>query len=72
MTEQRQVEFASLAPEQVARVQELEEKVGALVLAYKTPLEPAPLSDDQLAMLRAMEKEMPGICLVAYKTLPRA
>jgi len=65
------VEFASLSPEQVAKVRQLEKKLGAFVVAYNTPLRPAPLSDDQLAELMQLEKAMPGICLVAYQPTDR-
>jgi hypothetical protein len=67
MPAHQKVEFASLSPEQVARVHQLEKKLGALVVAYKTPLRPALLSNEQIAELRELEKAMPGVCLVAYQ-----
>ena len=72
MAEQQKAEFADLSPEQLERIEALEKKLGALVIAYKTPLRPASLSDEQLAALQAAEQAMPGICLVAYKTPPEA
>ena len=67
MPAHQKVEFASLSPEQVARVNQIEKKLGALVVAYKTPLRPALLSNEQIAELRELEKAMPGVCLVAYQ-----
>ena len=64
-----EVEFAALTPEQVKAVAKLEKKLGALILAYQTPLRPAPLTDKQLAELQKAEAAMPGVCLVAYRAL---
>jgi len=65
--QQQKVELASLSEDQLARVQQVEEKLGAVVVAYKTPLRPAALSEEQLAELLEAEDAMPGICLVAYE-----
>jgi hypothetical protein len=64
----QKVEFASLDAAQLKTVRQLEKKLGAFVVAYKTPLRPAPLTDEQLAALRKTEEAMPGVCLVAYET----
>jgi len=60
------VEFAALTAPQVEAVARLEKQLGVLILAYQTPLRPAPLTDAQLAQLQKAESAMPGVCLVAY------
>ncbi|MBM4032013.1 MAG: hypothetical protein FJ291_09535 [Planctomycetes bacterium] len=67
MPHHEKVEFAALTPAQVKAVGKLEKKLGVVILAYQTPLRPAPLSDAQLAELQQAESAMPGVCLVAYK-----
>jgi len=71
MASSQKVEFASLDAEQLKQVRQLEKKLGAFVVAYKTPLRPAPLTDEQVAALRKAEEAMPGVCLVAYETPPK-
>ncbi len=68
MASPQKVEFASLDAAQLKKVHQLEEKLGAFVVAYKTPLRPAALTGDQLAALHKAEEAMPGVCLVAYET----
>jgi len=59
--------LAQLTPDQVAKLQEFEQKLGsAYVLAYDDPLIPARLTDEQMAELRKVEAEL-GVCLVAYR-----
>ncbi|HPD17911.1 MAG TPA: hypothetical protein PLE19_23480 [Planctomycetota bacterium] len=62
-----EVEFAALTAAQVKQVAKLEKKLGVVILAYRTPLRPAPLTDQQVAELQKAEAAMPGVCLVAYK-----
>ncbi|HUT32542.1 MAG TPA: hypothetical protein VNE39_03595 [Planctomycetota bacterium] len=62
-----EVEFAALTAAQTKQVAKLERKLGVVILAYQTPLRPAPLTDKQVAALQKAEAAMPGVCLVAYK-----
>lgn len=62
-----EVEFAALSAAQVKKLAKLEAKLGVVILAYRTPLRPASLTDGQLAELQKAEAAMPGVCLVAYK-----
>jgi len=71
VADQKKVEFAELSAEQLARVEKLEKKLGAVVLAYGSPLRPAKLKKKQLAELEKAEKAMPGVCLVAYEADPQ-
>jgi hypothetical protein len=59
-------QVANLKLEKLARVQEIEKKLGAYVIAYEQPVEPATLSADQLKDLERLEGEL-GVCLVAYR-----
>jgi len=67
MSSHEKVEFAALTAAQFKKVAKLEEKLGVLILAYQTPLQPAPLTDKQVAELQKAEMAMPGVSLVAYK-----
>jgi hypothetical protein len=69
MPQHEKVEFAALTPAQVKAVAKLEKRLGVVILAYQTPLCPAPLTDAQLVELQKAEAAMPGVCLVAYKAL---
>ena len=70
MAKQKKVEYAELGPEQLKRVEKLEKKLGAVVLAYRRPLRPVKLKKKQLAELEKAEEAMPGVCLVAYEAEP--
>ena len=67
MAAQTKVKFARLSREQLAEVKRLEEELGTVVIAFKSPPRPAKLTQKQLARLRKAEKAMPGVCLVAYE-----
>ena len=67
MPHHEEVEFAALTAAQVKQLAKLEKKLGAVILAYQTPLRPAPLTAKQVAELQKAEAAMPGVCLVAYK-----
>ena len=59
--------IAQLSQQQLARVQDLEKKLGGVyVVAYQQPVAPAPLTPEQLQALQAAEREV-GACLVAYR-----
>ena len=67
MTELSKAKVASLRPEAVSKVQEVEKKLGGVyVIAYEHPVQPATLSPAQLAELAKVEEEL-GVCLVAYR-----
>ena len=66
MPHHEEVEFAALTVAQAKQLAKLEKKLGAVILAYQTPLRPAPLTDKQVAELQKAEAAMPGVCLVAY------
>ncbi len=56
--------FASLAPEQVKKVQRCEEELGVTLLAYKRPTY-SELNEENLRRIQALEKEL-NLSLVAY------
>ncbi len=67
MSQFADTQLASLSPEALAKVQDLEQKLGGIcVVAYQKPIAPAPLSDQQVKMLQQAEKDI-GACLVAYR-----
>lgn len=60
-------QMAQLTPQQLARVQQLEQQLGEVyVVAYQAPLLPAELTAQQLQALQSAEREL-GACLVAYR-----
>jgi hypothetical protein len=67
MSEISKVQVASLSPQAVSKLEQIEHQLGAVVVvAYEKPVVPAKLSADQLAVLKKAEAEM-GVCLVAYE-----
>ena len=67
MSEFSKPKVASLPATAVAKVQEVEKKLGGVyVIAYEHPVEPATLTPQQLAQLTKVETEL-GVCLVAYR-----
>lgn len=56
--------YASLAPEQVKKVQKYEEELGVTLLAYKMPAY-SKLNEEGLRQIQALEKEL-NLSLVAY------
>jgi hypothetical protein len=58
------MKFASLNPNQLNKLQELESQVGATVVAYEPVAVVAELSDEDLQVLKAMEAES-GLVLLA-------
>ena len=66
MLEFNKPKVAALQPEAVAKVKEVEKKLGAYVIAYEHPVEPASLTAEQLKELEKLESDL-GVCLVAYR-----
>ena len=67
MSEFSKPKVAALPPQAVAKVQDIEKKLGAVyVIAYEHPVQPATLTPQQLAELSKVEDEL-GVCLVAYR-----
>jgi hypothetical protein len=60
------VQLATLSPEQLQKLRDLERELGTYVLAYTRPLTPAQLSREQVAKVQALERKF-GLCLVAYR-----
>jgi hypothetical protein len=57
--------LASLTPEKLQSIRAMEEKLGTPLLAYAChDLEPAPLEEEDVNMIRRLESEM-GLSLVA-------
>lgn len=61
-----QTRYARLDREKMAKLRELEEKLGSWVVAVEPIATMAELSDEQLQQLQAIEEEL-GIVLLAYK-----
>ncbi len=62
-----EAQIAPLSPDALARVQDLEKKLGGVcIVAYQQTVTPAPLTPDQLKLLQQTEKDI-GACLVAYR-----
>lgn len=62
------IQYARLNREQLARLYELEKKLGGWVLAVEPQAEVAELSEEQLQELRAVEEEL-DVVLLAYRPL---
>lgn len=60
------LKIATLTPEELAKVQALEESFGTAVLAFEREHRLASLSEDQVARLQALEAEL-GVFLLAYE-----
>lgn len=56
---------AELAPEQVARLRDLEHELGSVVIAYQPESPYARLTPEQVTRLQALEHEL-GLVLLAY------
>ena len=67
MSELTKPKVATLPHQAVAKVQAVEKKLGNVyVIAYEHPVQPATLTQAQLAQLAKVEDEL-GVCLVAYR-----
>jgi hypothetical protein len=60
------LEIADLSEDQLAKLRELEDEVGAVVVAYKQNWSFADLTADQVALLQDAEREL-GVTLLAYR-----
>lgn len=58
--------IANLDERSLARIQELEEQFGTLILAVEPRHAAAELTDDQLERLKALEQDL-NVILIAYK-----
>lgn len=58
-------EYARLEPAKVAKIEQLEDELGVILLAHEKQTPVASLSPADLEELRAIEKKM-GVVLVAY------
>ena len=61
----RRMTVAKLNDEELARLQAMEEALGALVVALEPQYKMADLSEDQVSQLREMEESL-GVLLLAY------
>ena len=62
-----QIQYARLDREKMAKIRELEEKLGGWLIAVE-PIAPlAELSDEQLGLVQKAEEEL-GVVLLAYKS----
>lgn len=59
------VRYANLDQDRLARLQALEEDLGAYLVAYEPRNRLAELSPDQLNQLRSLEEQL-GVILIAY------
>jgi hypothetical protein len=60
------LQVAHLSPEQVGKLKALEEKLGAVVVAYERKYRFADLTDEQVALLQEAERDL-GVTLLAYE-----
>jgi hypothetical protein len=60
------LQVASLSPEQIRKLKELEEKLGTIVVAYQQKYRFADLTDEQVALLQEAERDL-GVTLLAYE-----
>ena len=63
------LKIANLTPEELSKVQALEDSFGMPVLAFEREHRLASLSEEQIARLQALEAEL-GVFLLAYKKSP--
>ncbi len=61
----RRMTVAKLSEKELARVQAMEEQLGALVVALEPQYKMASLEEEQLDQLRELEESM-GVILLAY------
>jgi hypothetical protein len=62
----RRMKIANLDEEGIKRVQQMEEAMGALIVALEPHFPLAELSDEQVKKLQEIEKEL-EVVLIAYK-----
>lgn len=58
--------IANLDEESLARIQDLEEQFGTVILAVEPRYAAAQLNEDQLKRLKALEQDL-DVILIAYK-----
>jgi hypothetical protein len=56
---------AELDESSIARLRQLEQEIGTVIIAYQPESPFAPLSDEQVARLKEVEREL-GVVLLAY------
>jgi hypothetical protein len=60
------LQVASLSPDQLEKLNALEQKLGTILVAYEQKYRFADLTDEQVALLQQAEREM-GVTLLAYE-----
>lgn len=66
MAEEPRMKIADLDKESLAKVQSLEEDIGACVVALEREVELIDLDDEKLDRLQAAEEDL-GVVLMAYE-----
>jgi len=61
----RRMRVANLSEKELARIQAMEEELGALVVALEPQYKMAKLTDEQLVLLQKLEESL-GVFLLAY------
>lgn len=61
----RRMRVANLSEKELARIQAMEEELGALVVALEPQYKMAKLTDEQLTQLQELEESL-GVFLLAY------
>jgi hypothetical protein len=62
----RRMKIASLDESELKKIRQMEESMGTLILALEPHIPLADLTDVQIEMLGALEKEL-GVVLIAYQ-----
>jgi hypothetical protein len=62
----RRMKIASLDESELKKIRQMEESMGTLILALEPHIPLADLTDEQIEMLGALEKEL-GVVLIAYQ-----
>lgn len=62
----RRMKIASLDESELKKIRQMEESMGTLILALEPHIPLADLTDEQVQMLGALEKEL-GVVLIAYQ-----
>lgn len=62
----RRMKIASLDESELKKIHQMEESMGTLILALEPHIPLADLTDEQVEMLGALEKEL-GVVLIAYQ-----
>jgi len=60
------LQVAHLSPDQIERLKALEEKLGAVIVAYEQEYRFASLTEEEVALLRETERDL-GVTLLAYR-----